>query len=130
MPVFDDALLQRHLAKAATAFPGPDYYAVLGWVHEVLRPRTAIGWKRNGDVVIAAISGRDVRYGIRYGGASVHQWAEYLRRLGVVDAAIFDGGNSTNLLVRTAVGGRFYRLDRTSGDLLQRPVTDALAFRA
>jgi hypothetical protein len=42
MPAFDDALLQRHLAQAAAAFPGPDYYVVLGWVHELLRPRNYV----------------------------------------------------------------------------------------
>jgi predicted O-methyltransferase YrrM len=35
---FDDALLQEHLALAASRMPGPDYYAVLRWIHEILRP--------------------------------------------------------------------------------------------
>jgi Methyltransferase domain len=42
MPDFDDALLQRHLEQAAAAFPGPDYYAVLAWVHQFLRPRNYV----------------------------------------------------------------------------------------
>jgi hypothetical protein len=101
-----------------------------GYRDEILRPRTAIGWKANGDMVVAAVSGRDIEWGIRFGGATVHQWAEYLRKLGVVHAAIFDGGNSTTLLVRKKIGGPLVRLDRLGNDLYQRPVTDALAFVA
>lgn len=40
--VFDDALLQQHLALAASQLPGPDYYAVLRWIHEILRPANYI----------------------------------------------------------------------------------------
>jgi hypothetical protein len=39
---FDDALLQEHLARAASRMPGPDYYAVLRWIHEILRPANYI----------------------------------------------------------------------------------------
>jgi hypothetical protein len=35
---FDDALLQQHLALATRLMPGPDYYTVLRWIHEILRP--------------------------------------------------------------------------------------------
>jgi Methyltransferase domain len=39
---FDDALLQKHLALAASRMPGPDYYAVLRWIQEILRPANYI----------------------------------------------------------------------------------------
>lgn len=39
-PPYDDSLLSLHLAQAAAAFPGPDYYAVLRWIHQILAPRT------------------------------------------------------------------------------------------
>jgi hypothetical protein len=39
---FDDALLQQHLALATRLMPGPDYYTVLRWIHEILRPSTYI----------------------------------------------------------------------------------------
>src|SRR5580698_1080401 len=39
---FDDALLQQHLALATRRMPGPDYYTVLRWIHEILRPATYI----------------------------------------------------------------------------------------
>ena len=35
---FDPELCQRHLAEAAERLPGPEYYTVLGWLHEFLRP--------------------------------------------------------------------------------------------
>lgn len=97
--------------------------------NETLRPRTAIGWKKNGDMVVAAVSGRAMRSGILYGGATVHQWADYMHQLGAVDAAIFDGGNSTTFLVRTKVGGPLMRLDRP-GRAPQRSIADALIFQA
>src|SRR5437899_765740 len=37
-PVYDETLHQQHLAQVARLFPGPDYYAVLRWIHEILRP--------------------------------------------------------------------------------------------
>ena len=37
-PVYDEALHQAHLAQVARLFPGPDYYTVLRWIHEILRP--------------------------------------------------------------------------------------------
>lgn len=39
---FDDALLQQHLALATRLMPGPDYYTVLRWIHEILRPANYI----------------------------------------------------------------------------------------
>ena len=35
---YDDQLLQVHLAQASATLPGPDYYTVLGWIHEILHP--------------------------------------------------------------------------------------------
>ncbi len=34
--------MREHDAAAATRFPGPDYYHVLGWIHEILRPATYV----------------------------------------------------------------------------------------
>ncbi|MGQ0623490.1 MAG: phosphodiester glycosidase family protein [Sporichthyaceae bacterium] len=96
---------------------------------ELRRPRSVIGWRKNGDVLLVAISGRDSSYsGIRLGGASLHQTGNYLRRLGAVTAAILDGGNSTTLLIRTKVGGPLIRLDRASATDYQRAIADAVGF--
>src|SRR5258708_39008707 len=35
---FDDGLHHERLAQVARLFPGPDYYTVLRWIHEILRP--------------------------------------------------------------------------------------------
>lgn len=37
---FDDQLLQEHLSLSASLMPGPDYYSVLRWIHEIIRPAT------------------------------------------------------------------------------------------
>jgi hypothetical protein len=97
------------------------------WSSEIRRPRSLIGWKKNGDVLLVAISGREFDEELRTGGATVHQAAAYLKQLGAVTAVAFDGGNSTTLLVRKKVGGPLIRLDRTQSEY-QRPITDALAF--
>lgn len=106
---------------------GKNVWISCTWVSEILRPRSVIGWKKNGDMLLVTISGRAIDDGLRVGGATVHQAGEYLRRLGAVTAVIFDGGNSTTLLVRRKVGGPLQRLDRSGGDS-QRAITDALAF--
>jgi hypothetical protein len=54
-PAFDDQLLQAHLAQASAALPGPDYYTVLGWIHQVLRPSSYVEIGiRNGDSLLLA----------------------------------------------------------------------------
>lgn len=42
MPAFDNEVLRLHLERAAQAFPGPDYYAVLAWVHDIVHPRSYV----------------------------------------------------------------------------------------
>ncbi len=37
-PSYDNELLKVHLALAADALPGPDYYSVLQWIHQILKP--------------------------------------------------------------------------------------------
>lgn len=67
-------------------------------------PRTAVGIKEDGTVVIFSVEG------LRYGGKSqsesdtygltLPELAEFIRFYGCADAANFDGGGSTQLLVR------------------------------
>lgn len=40
--LYDDDLLAVHLAQAAESLPGPDYYSVLRWIHQALKPTTYI----------------------------------------------------------------------------------------
>ena len=53
---YDDELLKVHLQQASGALPGPDYYTVLRWIHEILRPANyvEIGVRR-GDSLRAAL---------------------------------------------------------------------------
>ena len=96
---------------------------------EDVRPRTVIGFLPNGDLLVVAISGRATAAGVRWGGATNHQAADYLVRLGARIATKLDGGTSTTLLVRRTVGGPLERLDR-SGTEYMRPTPDSLAFLA
>jgi hypothetical protein len=55
---YDDALRDIHIAQASEALPGPDYYTVLSWIHEVLRPATYVEIGiRHGDSLRAALAG-------------------------------------------------------------------------
>ncbi|HVO64006.1 MAG TPA: class I SAM-dependent methyltransferase [Terriglobales bacterium] len=58
MATFDDELLQAHLARASEELPGPDYYSVLRWIHQVLCPARylEIGI-RHGDSLRVALPG-------------------------------------------------------------------------
>lgn len=91
---------------------------------ETLRPRSGMAWAANGDLIVAAVAGRPTA---ALGGASAHQWGEYLQQLGGVNAVNFDGGSSVTLLVRKKIGGPLIRLDRSGG--FQRSVPDALTFQ-
>ena len=78
---------------------------------ELLRPRTAIGWTKSGDLLFVTATGRATVDGVRYGGATIHQMADYMQRLGSYDATNLDGGGSTTMLVRTT-SGTIARVDR------------------
>ena len=78
---------------------------------ELLRPRTAIGWTRSGDLLFVTATGRATIDGVRYGGATIHQMADYMAKLGSYDETNLDGGGSTTMLVRTT-SGTVARVDR------------------
>jgi len=40
--IYDEQLFQTHLAQTAARLPGPDYYVVLRWIHEILQPKTYV----------------------------------------------------------------------------------------
>ena len=52
---FSDETRDRHLGAASACFPGPDYYTVLNWIHEIRRPATYIdiGVRSGGSLSIA-----------------------------------------------------------------------------
>jgi exopolysaccharide biosynthesis protein len=96
---------------------------------EEVRPRTVIGFMPNGDLLVVAMSGRAFVNGVRWGGATNHQAADFMVRLGVKTAVKLDGGTSTTMLVRKTVGGPLLRMDRTAKDF-QRATPDSLVFLA
>ncbi len=59
-------------------------------------PRTAIGIKQNGTVVLLTVDGRQPGYSAGFTGQEL---ADYLIGCGVKDAAMLDGGASTEMLV-------------------------------
>jgi hypothetical protein len=93
--------------------------------NETPRPRSMLGWRRDGSMLVAAASGRGPT---RSFGLTVHQGADLLRKLGAVRVVNFDGGSSTTLLVRKKLGGPLVRIDRPWADR-RPPVVDGLAFR-
>ena len=53
---FDDELLNEHLLLADRRLPGPDYYAVLRWIHETLAPSNyiEIGIRKGESLLLAS----------------------------------------------------------------------------
>ena len=59
-------------------------------------PRTAVGIKWDGTVILFAVDGRQPGYSAGFTGKEL---AEYLADYGVKDAAMLDGGASTEMLL-------------------------------
>lgn len=87
-------------------------------------PRTAIGVKADGKVILYTMDGRRSGYSV---GASMKQVAARLKELGCVDAVLFDGGGSTTFGYTKALDNAFTLQNRPS-DGGQRAVTNALFF--
>lgn len=87
-------------------------------------PRTALGIKEDGQVILYTIDGRSKGHSL---GASMTQVAKRLKELGCVDAVLFDGGGSTTFGTTGAMDGVF-TLDNVPSDGAQRAVTNALFF--
>lgn len=93
---------------------------------EQLRPRTAVGWAANGDVILLTVTGRATVDGMEFGGATKHQLPDYLAAVGAYEATGMDGGGSTAMYVRRTRGGSPVRVDRL-GPAPRRPVPNLLA---
>ncbi len=77
--------------------------------NEELRPRTAIGWDKKGDMMLVAVSGEN---SVAEGGSTLHNMVYYMRTLGCYNATAMDGGYSTTLVVRKKLPGPVQRVDR------------------
>lgn len=66
-------------------------------------PRTAIGTKKDGTVVLLTVDGRQPGYSA---GFTARELAEYLISCGVNEAAMLDGGASTEMIIDGKLVGR------------------------
>ena len=87
-------------------------------------PRTALGIKADGSVILYTVDGRQSGHSV---GASMRQVAARLKELGCVDAVLFDGGGSTTFGATGALDAAF-SLQNKPSDGGQRAVTNALFF--
>ena len=65
-----------------------------------VHPRSAIGIMEDGTIILGVIDGRQENHS---NGASLARTALWMRSLGAVNAMNFDGGGSSNLIIRDAV---------------------------
>ena len=80
-------------------------------------PRTAVGVRADGRVVLVAVDGRQPEKSV---GMTIAELTALLRELGAVEALNMDGGGSTTMVVRD-------RVVNNPSDLAgERPVGDAI----
>lgn len=89
-----------------------------------MAPRTAVGVRADGQLILYTIDGRQAGYSV---GAGVDQVARRLIELGCVEAVLFDGGGSTTLGTTGVLDDSFQVVNRPSAGSL-RAVTNALFF--
>jgi hypothetical protein len=80
-------------------------------------PRTAIGWRADGTLLLVVVDGRQPGYSA---GMSLPELTDLFRALGAVEALNLDGGGSTTLVVAGQVA------NRPSDPQGERPVANAL----
>lgn len=76
-------------------------------------PRTAIGLKSNGNVVLITVDGRQPGFSI---GMTGKEFAAFLLSQGIKDAALLDGGASTEMIIKGKI------VNRISSDGIERPI--------
>lgn len=97
---------------------------VASGLEKVPGPRTALGVKADGSVILYTLDGRRPGHSV---GGSVEQVAARLVELGCTDAVLFDGGGSTTFGTTAALDQTF-SLQNKPSEGVQRPVTNALFF--
>lgn len=83
-------------------------------------PRTAVGIKENGNVVFITIDGRQPGYSM---GVTAYELGEYLLSHGVRDAAMLDGGASTEMVVNGTT------VNRPSNNGESRPIAGGIIIK-
>lgn len=79
-------------------------------------PRTAIGWRPDGKLVLVVVDGRQPAST----GMTIEELAALMRELDCTDAMNLDGGGSTTMVIRNRI------VNRPSDPTGERPVSDAL----
>jgi len=82
-------------------------------------PRTVIGQKSNGTIMMLVLDGRRVRNGVLMKGASLYDAAQIMKDHGAANVANLDGGNSTTMYYNGEV------INNPSGELGERPTSTA-----
>lgn len=83
-------------------------------------PRTIVGIKSDGVVVLMTVDGRQPGYSV---GVSAKELADYLVEYGIKDAAMLDGGASTEMIVQGKI------VNKPSNNGKERPLGGALVVR-
>jgi large repetitive protein len=102
------------LRDGAAAYGVPEVRPAFG---EQRHPRTAVGIRPDGTVLLVVVDGRRPEYS---DGMTLAELADLMRELGARDALNLDGGGSTTLVL----GGRV--VNRPTDAAGERPVTNAL----
>jgi len=105
-----------HLIRHARAVTGEPEVFPEGF-HTQRHPRTAIGTKADGTVVLVTVDGRRPEASV---GMSIPELAALMAGLGCIEAVNLDGGGSTTMVVRDKV------VNSPSDAAGERPVSDAL----
>jgi exopolysaccharide biosynthesis protein len=80
-------------------------------------PRTAIGWRADGHLVLVTVDGRQPQKSV---GMTIEELAKLMIELGCVEAMNLDGGGSTTMVIRNKIA------NSPSDAAGERPVSDAL----
>jgi hypothetical protein len=96
---------------------GGEPVAASGAFATTRHPRSAVGWRGDGTLLLVVVDGRQGDYSV---GMSLSELTELFRSLGAVEALNLDGGGSTTLVVGGAVA------NRPSDPQGERPVANAL----
>ena len=78
-------------------------------------PRTAVGIKADGSLILVVVDGRSAYSS----GVTLNELAEYLLKLGAVSAMNFDGGGSSEMVIKN-------KIVNTPSDGVERPIRVAL----
>jgi hypothetical protein len=80
-------------------------------------PRTAIGWRADGHLILVTVDGRQPQKSV---GMTIEELAKLMIELGCVEAMNLDGGGSTTMVIRNKIA------NSPSDAAGERPVSDAL----